>query len=256
MAAVGKCPDTGRSIMPYSGAFHCFKQILINEGGFFALYRGMAGLLCFATPRFALIFHGNAIGLKLFADPLNRPNYAQVFAAGAFSQLAVVPLVVAPCERIKVLLQTQPPESSMGQIECLKQVMSKHGFRAGLMRGTILTYARDVPSFATYFVTYEFVKNKIGSPGGLRGVMATLFAGGAAGLAGWSVAIPFDTIKNRHQAALSGSIYHTVAVLWKTAGIAGFFRGSFPILARSMPANAAAFLGYEVVISLLTYCKF
>ena len=32
------------------------------------------------------------------------------------------------------------------------------GFTRGLMRGTLLTYSRDIPSFSTYFLTYEFFR--------------------------------------------------------------------------------------------------
>ena len=30
----------------------------------------------------------------------------------------------------------------------------------GLFKGTLITYARDMPSFATYFLVYEVLKNK------------------------------------------------------------------------------------------------
>lgn len=263
-----RCSVTGKNALPYSGSLDCIKKILLHEGGVKGLYRGMAGPLLLSTPRFALIFQGNAIGLKLFGhngeNNTKKPTYAQIMAAGAFSQLAVVPLVVAPCERIKVLLQTQPPNiASPGQLACLKQVMSQNGFSRGLMRGTMLTYSRDIPSFTTYFLTYEFFRSlweRTGSSGGghestLEGVIATLVSGAAAGFLAWSVAIPFDTLKNRHQASISGSAAETFTKLVNTDGLTALWRGGVPILVRALPANAAAFLGYEAVISLLTYLK-
>ena len=30
----------------------------------------------------------------------------------------------------------------------------------GLFKGTLITYARDMPSFATYFLVYEVLQNK------------------------------------------------------------------------------------------------
>jgi len=256
------------STSPFSGgAVGCLRHILREEGAK-GLYRGMAGPLFFSTPRFALTFQGNALGLKLLGhDPSSRsrPSYGQVFAGGAFSQLAVVPLVTAPCERIKVLLQTQP-NNPQGQLECLKKVLDSHGLARGVMRGTVLTYARDVPSFATYFLVYEFFRNRFLNPekdsgsalhnvqeGVLgMGVTGTLLSGAAAGFVGWIVAIPFDTLKNRHQAVMTGSIGTTVTDLLTRDGHAGLWRGAVPILIRAMPTNAAAFLGYEVVISMLT----
>ena len=47
----------------YKGGFDCFKQIIKKEGPL-SLFRGMSGLFVFATPRLALIFHGNSIGLR------------------------------------------------------------------------------------------------------------------------------------------------------------------------------------------------
>ena len=54
--------------------------------------------------------------------------------AGVLSQIAVVPLVTQPCERIKVLLQTEPPGSNKGQIQCLREVIKRDGIRQGLFR--------------------------------------------------------------------------------------------------------------------------
>ena len=135
------------------------------------------------------------------------------------------------------------------------------------LRGTSLTYARDVPSFSTYFLTYEVVRSLLSkhrNPATDKNpysrvfgndIWITLIAGSCAGLTGWAVAIPFDVIKNRHQAVFSGSIYSTIVDLWRTEKVSGFYRGAGPILTRAIPANAAAFLGYETAISVITQFK-
>ena len=51
----------------------CFKQIILNEGPL-SLFRGMSGLFLFATPRFALIFHGNSLGLKCVQGAFDGEN--------------------------------------------------------------------------------------------------------------------------------------------------------------------------------------
>ena len=83
-------------------------------------------------------------------------------------------------------------------------------------------------------------------------IWITLTAGSAAGLIGWAVAIPFDVVKNRHQAVITGSVFSTVVDLWNKERLPGFYRGAIPILTRAIPANAAAFLGYETAISVIT----
>ena len=80
-------------------------------------------------------------------------------------------------------------------------------------RGTLLTYARDIPSFSTYFLTYEVVRSFLKSHTNSKeakttsklrilgdDIWITLVAGSCAGLSGWAIAIPFDVVKNRHQA--------------------------------------------------------
>ena len=133
-------------------------------------------------------------------------------------------------------------------------------------RGTLFTYARDIPSFSTYFLTYEVVRSYLSRHTNLHdperstthsrilgnNIWITITAGSCAGLVGWAVAIPFDVVKNRHQAVIIGSMFSTVVDLWKKEKLSGFYRGAIPILARAIPANAAAFLGYETAISVIT----
>ena len=136
-------------------------------------------------------------------------------------------------------------------------------------RGTLLTYARDIPSFATYFLTYEVVRTFLKSQTSseetkttskLRilgdDIWITLVAGSCAGLSGWAIAIPFDVVKSRHQVTFSGSVYSTVTQLWRQEKLYGFYRGAIPILIRAVPANAAAFLGYETAVSVITHIKY
>lgn len=60
-----------------------------------------------ALPKFALMFYTNAVVRNFLIvpeDQQSRPNYGSVFLSGAMSQILVVPLIVAPLERIKVKL--------------------------------------------------------------------------------------------------------------------------------------------------------
>ena len=56
---------SGASVRPYTGAVDCvFKMVSVE--GFRSLYRGMGGMVYLALPRFALIFHANALGKKIY----------------------------------------------------------------------------------------------------------------------------------------------------------------------------------------------
>ena len=58
-------PFSGASVRPYSGAFDCVYKMVSVEG-FRSLYRGMGGMVYLALPRFAVIFHANALGKKIY----------------------------------------------------------------------------------------------------------------------------------------------------------------------------------------------
>jgi len=256
---------SGASARPYTGAVDCvFKMVSVE--GFRSLYRGMGGMVYLALPRFALIFHANAFGKKFYRSSFGHKNHTpsksstmdikETLFGGVFSQLAIVPLLVVPLERVKVLMQTRHKDvSSGGQIECMRRIVDRQG-AVGLYKGVSLTYMRDIPSFCTYFLVYEVLRRKLmkRNPNGSH-VYSTLVAGGLAGLSGWAVAIPMDVVKNRHQAKLRpSSSIQTIASLFRSEGVRGFYRGGVVTLVRSVPANAATFLGYETALRLLAPC--
>lgn len=200
------------------------------------------------------MFHSNTVARNLLIDPdqqKTKRNYLLVMLSGALSQILIVPLIVAPLERIKVIMQTDPKVT--GQYSCFKQIVSKEGLK-GIFKGTLVTYARDMPSFATYFVVYDFLRNNLVTGDHSNKILGTIFAGALAGIAGWIVAIPADVVKNRHQVnERSKSAVTTAAQLFRSQGVRGFFLGAGPILLRAGPANAAAFLGYEAAIKSTAY---
>lgn len=53
-----------------------------------------------------------------------------------------------------------------------------------------------------YFLTYEYVKEyaaKNFGTDGSKGLLGTIFAGGMAGIANWSIGMPADVLKSRLQ---------------------------------------------------------
>lgn len=65
-----------------------------------------------------------------------------------------------------------------------------------------------------YFLTYECIKEwaakRFGSEG-TTGLMGTIFAGGMAGIANWSIGMPADVLKSRLQTGMSLQI-----LKWRT----------------------------------------
>jgi solute carrier family 25 carnitine/acylcarnitine transporter 20/29 len=227
----------------YTSGRDCLARLLRHEGPA-ALYRGMAGLAIFSVPRFAILFYVNCWGRKLAGAEGSELTIGQVLAGGVLSQMAVSPLLVAPLERVKVVLQAHPA-SFHGQLDCLRHILQAEGPH-GLLRGSLLTLARDVPSFCSYFTTYELLRARYKSPDGRMDLATTAAIGGLAGTVGWAVAIPIDALKNRHQAHLGQqSLAATVRDVGRQGGAARLYRGAGVVLLRAFPANSATFIGYE-----------
>ena len=81
-------------------------------------------------------------------------------------------------------------------------------------------------------------------------MLPLVMSGGLGGIACWLTVYPLDTIKSALQTqSLSQPQYKGLwdcgRQLVKANGIKALYKGLGPCLARSFPANAAAFLAYE-----------
>ncbi|KAI1793968.1 mitochondrial carrier [Ganoderma leucocontextum] len=260
----------------YTGAVDVVKQAVARDG-VKGLYRGVVPPLLGVTPIFAVSFWVSAnlyysykcvllnglyqaydmskiLILRLTpnrtSDELSIPELA---TAGFLSAIPTT-LVTAPVERAKVLLQIQGQGQGGPQYKGVFDVV-KHLYREGglrsVFRGSTATVARDGPGSAAYFAAYEVTKKTLTpagqSPSDLN-LGAIIVAGGTAGVAMWSIAIPPDVLKSRIQSAPTGTYSGFMDCARKTIaadGVAALWKGLGPAMARAFPANAATFLGVE-----------
>jgi len=240
----------------YTGIADC-----VRKTGVSGLYRGIASPLVGVTPMFALSFWSYDVGQRLIygltpgrkTKELSMTEYA---FAGAFSAIPTT-VITTPMERVKVVMQTQDQNAGgkkyTGMFDAARGMHAEGGIRS-LYRGTVATLARDVPGSAAYFVGYEWVARAVRPADGSLSVPAELFAGGMAGVAMWSIAIPPDVVKSRMQAAPAGTFKgfnDCVMQIIRTEGPQALFKGLGPALLRAFPANAAAFLGRAATLKLL-----
>jgi len=143
------------------------------------------------------------------------------------------------------MLQTDP-HSYSGQIGCLRHILNTEGI-AGLTKGSFLTLCRDLPSFCTYFLTYEHLRSRmIKDESDKLSLLQTASIGAIAGILAWSVAIPVDGLKTRFQAASgNSSVIVLLRSLRNNGGLLQLYRGAGVVLLRAGPTNAATFVGYE-----------
>ncbi|KIJ23898.1 hypothetical protein M422DRAFT_217378 [Sphaerobolus stellatus SS14] len=246
----------------YTGAIDVVKKALAVDG-VTGLYRGVVPPLLGVTPIFALSFWAYDVSQKLIRTITpNRTSQtlstAELAAAGFLSAVPTT-LVTAPVERAKVLLQVQGQGSEKkykGVIDVIR-VLYREGGLPSIFRGSVATIMRDGPGSAAYFAAYEVVKKALtpkGADPSQLNLGAIIVAGGSAGVAMWSIAIPPDVIKSRIQSAPNGTYSGFLDCARKTIaadGVKALWKGFGPAMARAFPANAATFLGVEASRKLL-----
>jgi len=244
----------------YSGIVDCVKRTIAKDG-VRGLYRGMSAPLMGVTPIFAVCFWGYDQGQRIVRwgsgmNPSDQLSLSQIAIAGGYSAIPTT-LIMTPAERIKVMLQVQGGSVEVkykGPVDVVRAVWKEGGVPA-FYKGTVGTLLRDVPGSVAYFGVYEFLKRTL--TGGNKDTLspgAVLFAGGMAGVANWSVAIPGDVIKSRMQVAPPGTykgFTDCVTQLLKKEGPQALFKGLGPAMLRAFPANAACFLGVEVSLKVM-----
>ena len=246
----------------FNGPLSCLTQTVRKEG-LKALYKGVTPPL-FATG----IINSILFGLQGAIIPLIAKSKS-VEGATTFevSQSAIltggiVSVVVAPIEGIKARLQVQYGANAhelkyKGPVDAFKQIYNKLGLRNGIYRGWLPCAFTRMSNYA-YFGSYAYIKSWMTPEGGGKlNMSASVIAGGLAGISYWLSCYPFDVVKNRMMAAADTKVptYKNMRACFKTIykheGIKGFFSGFTPCLLRAFPANAACFVTFEIVMSIL-----
>ena len=122
-----------------------------------------------------------------------------------------------------------------GVFDVVRHLYAEGGLRS-VFRGSVATVARDGPGSAAYFAAYEVTKGMLSTPGSNDlNLGAVIVAGGTAGVAMWSIAIPPDVIKSRIQSAPSGTYSGFLDCARKTIaadGVGALWKGLGPAMAR------------------------
>ncbi|KQJ97911.1 mitochondrial carnitine/acylcarnitine carrier-like protein isoform X2 [Brachypodium distachyon] len=270
----------------FAGAIDAVKQTLAAEGPR-GLYKGMGAPLATVAAFNAVLFTVRGqMEAALRSSPGAPLTVAQQVAAGAGAGVAVS-FLACPTELIKCRLQAQsslptpapaPAAAAApvagatatvsaaaaagpkygGPMDVARHVLRSEGGVRGLFKGLGPTLAREVPGNAVMFGVYEATKQAMAGgqdTSGLgRGSMVV--AGGVAGAAFWGSVYPTDVVKSVLQVddyknpKYSGAMDAFKKIL-AADGVKGLYRGFGPAMARSVPANGACFLAYEVTRSLL-----
>ena len=125
-----------------------------------------------------------------------------------------------------------------------------------LYKGFLPLVIRDVPSWAVYFWSYEFLKEKFGVTDADKNgngnhtylsIMTRMWCAGVAGQLSWACSYPFDIIKTEVQCTVDRkvSIREVMVKGYRDAGATYFFKGLSPTLVRGFVVSAVALPVFE-----------
>ncbi|GMH29792.1 hypothetical protein Nepgr_031635 [Nepenthes gracilis] len=250
----------------YSGAIDALRQTLAAEGPR-GLYKGMGAPLATVAAFNAVLFTVRGQLESLLRSEHGAPlSVSQQIICGSGAGVAVS-FLACPTELIKCRLQAQSALAATGSttmavkyggpMEVVRHVLAEAGAR-GLFKGLVPTLAREVPGNAAMFGVYEALKQYFAGGKDTSGLGrgSLMAAGGLAGASFWLAVYPTDVVKSVIQVdsykepKFSGSI-DTFKKIVAAEGGRGLYKGFGPAMARSVPANAACFLAYEVTRSSL-----
>lgn len=251
----------------YSGAFDAVRQTLAAEGPG-GLYKGMGAPLATVAAFNAVLFTVRGQMESLVRSHPGAPlTVNQQFVCGAGAGVAVS-FLACPTELIKCRLQAQSALAGTGTaavavkyggpMDVARQVLRSEGGVRGLFKGLLPTMGREIPGNAIMFGVYEALKQQFAGGTDTSGLSQgyLIVAGGLAGASFWGIVYPTDVIKSVLQVddyknpKYSGS-FDAFRKIKATEGFKGLYKGFGPAMGRSVPANAACFLAYEMTRSAL-----
>lgn len=181
------------------------------------------------------------------------------FVAGGAGGISLT-LVGQPLDTAKVKLQTAPSGTYRGMFDCMAKIWKAEGL-AGFYRGVQAPLVSTTPLYAVYFWGFQQGQNMAEAWGGslydrkndkitLAGLV---FAGGFSAIPGTAFMVPSDRVKVMLQASSGANArfkgpVEVVSYLWRTGGIASFYKGTALTLLRDIPGSMAYYAGYEVVL--------
>ncbi|GAB4822207.1 hypothetical protein N2152v2_009253 [Parachlorella kessleri] len=259
------------------GALAAARSILRAQGPL-GLYKGMGAPLATVAAFNAVLFSTWGALERILGHADGSPlTTSEQCLAGAIAGIPVS-LMATPTELLKCRLQAQagkqPPPGKVytlaeiqagealfkGPLGVMGNVLRHEGGVLGLFRGLMPTLLREVPGNAAYFGLYDLSKRQLAEWQGLEstaslGPGALMTAGGLAGAAFWACCYPADVIKSKIQTdnyLKPQGVVDCSRQLWAASGWRGLWVGFGPCFARSIPANSAAFLTFEVVRAALS----
>lgn len=237
----------------YTSTYQCIRSVVAKES-IAGLYRGLSSPMAGVAVVNAIIFgvYGNV--QKRMSNPDSLQSHFWAGTAAGMCQS----VVTSPMELAKTRMQLQTTHSTggpmfRGPLDCVRYIHRTEGVR-GIFRGFGITAVRDVPGFATYFVTYELLMRQSAT----QSAFHTLMAGGFAGVFSWTLSLPFDVIKTRLQAdgaSKYAGMVDCVKQSYRSEGLSFMTKGLSSTLIRAFLMNSVCFYVVAFTIRMFDRTK-
>lgn len=222
-----------------------------------AFYKGNVAALTGVILRSPLQFGINEVAKRTVKV---KNKLAKYLICGALAGLGNS-FVSTPVELVRMHLQNQssvtdPRLRYRSATHVLRSLTHQYGIMS-IYKGYKITLIREIAAMSTFFGVYETLKHTFTDPKKPKNLPLLMLMGSASGVLSWIPALPLDVLKTKIQLdSFSGPIYknirHVVKLTYRQQGLAGFFSGLSPILARTLITSAVCMGTFEVTMNFLT----
>ena len=170
-----------------------------------------------------------------------KNNIFNIPISGAISGLTAS-LIVSPYERIKIMKQTNQSFS-------YKEIISP----SFMFKGLSATFTREVPGFAIYFSTYEYLKNHFYTKNNKNiSIISSFIFGGISGTMAWIFIYPQDRIKTILQSNTNNNnnIKYIIKNIYNSGGFKQFYKGFSFAVARAILLHSGTFCTMEILSTI------
>jgi len=236
---------------------------ILTPCGQFRLFAGLPAILYGSAPSAAVFFYAYEI-TKSGSMEHGAPIWLSSMLAAGCGEITSL-IIRVPCENVKQNAQSKP---FVGVRGITADILHHEGIR-GLYRGYVSTVVRELPCSLIQFPIWELLKKAlisrhinhyieehgapppVSQPIGLT-KMEFGFCGFVAGAISGALTTPLDVAKTRIMLAernsilASGSISHSLRLIFQQSGFSGWFAGLLPRMGI-MSFGGAIFLGlYDI----------
>ncbi|PLN76000.1 mitochondrial thiamine pyrophosphate carrier 1 [Aspergillus taichungensis] len=246
----------------YKGTFSTLRSILKHEG-ITALWKGNipAELMYITYGATQFTTYRTITHLLQTHSPRPLPPPLESFLAGATAG-GLATATTYPLDLLRTRFAAAGHERIYSSLATSVRDIVRHEGARGLFRGCSAAIAQIVPYMGLFFATYESLRPVVGSVG--WGGSGDAVAGVVASVLAKTGVFPLDLVRKRLQVQgpTRGLYVHrnipeyrgvgaTIAVIVRTQGVRGLYRGLVVSLVKAAPASAVTMWTYEMALKQL-----